>query len=122
MKPKEFLKPNLKKFIIFLVLFFFLGLPFLFDIFSLAQCIAPRCTNPIKLPWWKCATCREITWRDYLFGAIKYLISPSNFFWDFYRIFDFFIVSLIYYWLISCLISQVRISKRDEQNKVTTAF
>jgi hypothetical protein len=104
---REFLKPNWRKIVVFLILLFFLGIPSLLDMFILVSCATPRCSKPIKLPWRKCPLCREVSWKDYLSGVMKYLMSPSNFLHDFFRIFDLFLTSVAYYWLISCLMISI---------------
>jgi len=108
MTLKQFLKPDKRKILVFTILLFFVFCYFISNAFVATSCkLIPKCDDKVRLPWMSCSPyrCRsEITWKHYLYGIIHYLIFPSFFWGDFYGVFDIFLTSLIYYWVLSCLI------------------
>jgi len=106
MTLKQFLKPDWRKIIltliIFLIVLYFITSPLM----GKPPCMIPKCSGTnidrSELPQYVCGICDvNVKQSDHLIGIIIYLISPSLLTYNLGN-FDFFIIELIYYYLLSC--------------------
>jgi len=107
MNWKEFLKPDWRRIVIFLVLTTIFFVDNFYSSMSRHPCPLPLCSNPISLPWRSCPVC-SIRFSDYLSGIIYYAIYPSVLLYYFPSISSLTVIllaiQLIYFYFLSCLI------------------
>jgi len=108
MNWKQFLKPDWRKILITIIIFSTIFYFITSLLMAKPPCMTSRCTGTnidrSELPQYVCGICDvNVKQNDHLIGIIIYLISPSLLTYNLGN-FDFFIIELIYYYLLSCLI------------------